>query len=402
MLPSPYNPGAGAVPPLLAGRDEVLRDVDDLLTRATHFRRGSSPLVWTGVRGVGKTVTLIEARARAQRLGFLCAHVTADRSGGLPQMIAEAVGGVLADADVDRRGRRWDRFLERLAAFSIEVSVAGIVTVNAARKSVARPTAVSRDMLRSLITDATEQLTDAGRSGLLLTFDELQEAPVDDLQVLVNVLQELTVSGHPVTTVAAGLPALPERLMDAGSFAERFAYRRIDNLTPNAAMTAVVTPADIVRVRWSEDSAEAVVDLCGGSPYLLQLYADAAWRAADPRPGTRISREQVEIGTGHADRALWDGQYRGRWNRATPAERDLLLAVALSLGKQGFARTAEIGARLGKSASQFSQARADLIDKGLLEAVGHGRLAFTVPGFERFVRAVTETEDPAHEEHPEQ
>ena len=382
------------MPPLLAGREEVLRDVEDLLTRAVHFRRGSSPLVWTGVRGVGKTVTLIEARSRAQGLQFLTAHVTADRSGGLPHRLAEAVGGALAHADVDRRGRRWDRLTERLAAFSVEVSVAGVVKVAGSPKAATDATVVSQDMLRSLVVDATEQVTDAGRAGLVLTFDELQEAPVEDLRVLVNVLQELTVSGHPVVTVAAGLPALPERLMDAGSFAERFSYRRIDNLTAQAAMTALLTPADQLGVRWAEDSADAVVVLCGGSPYLLQLYADGAWRAADPRAGATIGREQVEAGVHDAERALWDGQYRGRWNRATPAEKALLAAVALSLNDEGFARTADITARLKKSTSQLSQARADLIDKGLLEAVGHGQLAFTVPGFERFVRAVTGPDAP--------
>ncbi|MBA3744548.1 hypothetical protein [Sporichthya sp.] len=107
MLPSPYSPGAGTMPPFLAGRDGVLRDVEDLLTRAEHFRRGSGPLVWTGVRGVGKTVTLVEARTRAGRLGFLAAHVTADRSGDLPHRLAAAIGGALANADINRAGRRW-------------------------------------------------------------------------------------------------------------------------------------------------------------------------------------------------------------------------------------------------------------------------------------------------------
>ncbi|MBA3745648.1 hypothetical protein [Sporichthya sp.] len=293
-----------------------------------------------------------------------------------------------------RYAERWDKFTDRLAGFNIEISLAGVVKVTGQPQAATESTVVTQDMLRALVIDATEQLTEAGRAGLMLTFDELQEAPVEDLRVLVNVLQELTVSGHPVVTVAAGLPALPERLMEAGSFAERFAFRRMHNLTPQAAMTALLTPAQRLGVRWAEDSAEAVVMLCGGSPYLLQLYADAAWRAAEPRAGATVTPDQVDAGVQDAERALWDGQYRGRWNRATPAEKDLLAAIALSLGDEGFARTADISAQLGKSASQLSQSRADLIDKGLVEAVGHGQLAFTVPGFERFVRAVTGPDAP--------
>jgi hypothetical protein len=98
-----------------------------------------------------------------------------------------------------------------------------------------------------------------------------------------------------------------------------------------------------------------------------------------------------------AERTLWDGQYRGRWNRATPAERKLLTAIALSLDERGVASTADISSRLGKTTPSLSRARAGLLDKGLVEAVGYGQLSFTVPGFERFVRAITDATGPGLE-----
>lgn len=84
MLESPFSPGAGTSPPVLAGREELLADAEALLTRAAHFGRAVSPLVWTGVRGVGKTVALLEVRRRAEERDFVVAHVTADPAGGLP------------------------------------------------------------------------------------------------------------------------------------------------------------------------------------------------------------------------------------------------------------------------------------------------------------------------------
>ncbi len=241
-----------------------------------------------------------------------------------------------------------------------------------------------------MVADAAVQIAQAGRTGLLITLDELQEAPIDDLRVLVYAIQELTVAGAPVVTLAAGLPSLPERLMEAGSFAERFAFRRLENLTAQAALEALVKPAARWGVRWAEPAVDAVSAVSGGSPYLLQLYADAAWHAASPDAGTTIGTREVAARVSVAERTLWDGQYRGRWNRATPAERKLLTAIAHSLDERGVASTADISARLGKTTPSLSRARAGLIDKGFIEAVGYGQLAFTVPGFERFVRAVTD------------
>jgi Cdc6-like AAA superfamily ATPase len=57
---NPYTPGAGARPPLLAGRDAELDDFSVAFERlaAGQFARS---FVLDGLRGVGKTVLLNEA-----------------------------------------------------------------------------------------------------------------------------------------------------------------------------------------------------------------------------------------------------------------------------------------------------------------------------------------------------
>ena len=387
MIFSPYTPGAGAAPPALAGREDLLTEAETVLARAAHFTApGAAPLVWTGVRGVGKTVALGELRRRARR-SFAAVHVTADREGHLAARLAEAVAATLADEQVDRSGRRWARLAERLATFDISVSVAGVLTVGTSARSGTDPTGVGRDDLRRLVEDACDQVVDAGRSGLLITVDEVQELPTPDLTVLVSLLQDLAGGERPVVVVLAGLPATPERLMAAGSFAERFAYQRLRNLTPEAATAALVTPAQEQQVTWSVEAADLVLSLSRGAPFLLQLYADGVWRAAGPERGHRLEVEPARTGVRETERRLWEGQYRGRWARATPAEQLLLVAVADCLGPDGTAAVSEVAARLGRPVQGLGPARAALIDKGLVEAPARGLLAFTVPGFEAFVRA---------------
>ncbi len=62
-LKNPYSPGAGAPPPELVGRDAVLQLAEILLGRIKNNRPEKS-LLMIGLRGVGKTVLLIEIQKK--------------------------------------------------------------------------------------------------------------------------------------------------------------------------------------------------------------------------------------------------------------------------------------------------------------------------------------------------
>lgn len=105
----------------------------------------------------------------------------------------------------------------------------------------------------------------------------------------------------------------------------------------------------------------------------------------DNAVGTPISPNDVHIGLGAARRDVDEGLYRSRWERATPAQRDLLLALA-ELGGPDAASIAALAVRMSKSrTSGLSVARNELIKKGLVYSPKRGMLAFTVPGMHIFV-----------------
>jgi len=66
-LLNPYRPGAGAPPPILAGRESELEAIATLLGRL-HAGRGERSIVLTGLRGVGKTALLSPAPSAAIEL----------------------------------------------------------------------------------------------------------------------------------------------------------------------------------------------------------------------------------------------------------------------------------------------------------------------------------------------
>lgn len=195
--------------------------------------------------------------------------------------------------------------------------------------------------------------------------------------------------GAPLVIIDAGLPNTPDRLMAAGSYAERFQYQVLGPLPPPDAAAALLIPATARSVTWNQDAAELVLSRAAGAPYLIQLYADAAWRAAQPLVGGHIDLDHARSGIASATQELHSGLFRGRWNKASALEQQYLAVIARHLDTGGSAGTATVAAALGRTTSQLSYIRTRLLDKGLIQPSGHGRVAFSLPGFEHFVTEET-------------
>ena len=71
---NPYTPGAGRKPPVLAGRDPDLENVQALIERLSGGGYERS-LVYSGLRGVGKTVLLMEFDVLASEAGWATTDV---------------------------------------------------------------------------------------------------------------------------------------------------------------------------------------------------------------------------------------------------------------------------------------------------------------------------------------
>ena len=68
-LHNPFSPGAGAPPPELAGRDDILNQAMMTLARVKKGRAEKSMLI-IGLRSTGKTVLLHEMSELAKKEGY--------------------------------------------------------------------------------------------------------------------------------------------------------------------------------------------------------------------------------------------------------------------------------------------------------------------------------------------
>ncbi len=101
-----------------------------------------------------------------------------------------------------------------------------------------------------------------------------------------------------------------------------------------------------------------------------------------------ITRDDVLAAAPDAEAELAVGFFGVRYERATPAERDYMTAMA-DLGADGgdaATATADVARHLGRKPQSLSPARDGLIKKGLVYSAERGRVAFTVPHFGQFLR----------------
>lgn len=375
---NPYSPGAGVPPPALVGRTRQLDDADVALRRRLAGRHAKSMML-TGLRGVGKTVLLVEFGRRAEALGYVHEHFEADENTDLPATLAASLRrGLLRLSAAHRRSDFLRRALGVLRAFTMHWAPGAGFSLEVA--PVPGP-ADSGDLavdLAGLLREIGEAAQSHG-TGVFLTIDEIQYLERRQFRTLIMGLHRTAQLSLPVMVAGAGLPSLVALVGEAKTYAERmFDFPTIGSLAPDDAGEALIAPAHAQGVAWDEDAAQLVVVRTAGYPYFLQEFAKQAWDAA-PGP-ERIRRDDVLASLEVTLAELDSGFFRVR---TTEAERTYLHAMA-SLGP-GLCRTGAVAAAVGRTTAQLGPVRDALIKHGLCYAPRWGQIAFTVPMFGDFL-----------------
>ena len=400
---NPYAPGAGQRPPELAGRDVELNAFDVVLERIARGRPERS-LVLTGLRGVGKTVLLNAMRSAAVRARWGTGKLEARPDQSLRRPLAAALHLAVREL-APRRREEADHVLGVLKSFALK-DERGAVSGRGAPKlrdrwqpgidAPAQPgRADSGDIeidLVELFADLGGLAADCGR-GIAVFIDEMQDLGSEDVSALCAAAHEISQTGLPFVVVGAGLPHLPAVLSASKSYSERlFRYARIDRLDRGAADRALRSPAQDEGADWTDGALEAMYVATAGYPYFVQAYGKVAW---DVAPADPITVDDVLVAAPEAEAELAVGFFGSRFERATPAEREYLRAMAdLAVpdvddsvpAVEEAVPTAGIADLLGRKPQSLSPARDTLIKKGLVYSGERGRIAFTVPHFGRYLR----------------
>ncbi len=386
---NPYAPGAGQRPPELAGRDEQLAGFQVVLERIARGRPERS-MILTGLRGVVKTVLLNAMRSTAVRGKWGTGKLEARPDQALRRPMAAALHMAVRELG-HPRGEELDHVLGVIKAFA-QRETPGAKLRERWNPGIDAPAVAGRADSGDIEIDLVELLTDvaglaaAAGKGVALCIDEMQDLMPQDVSALCAAVHELSQQGLPLIVVGAGLPHLPAVLSASKSYSERlFRYARIDRLDRDQADRALVAPAAQEGADFTPDALEALYAATDGYPYFVQAYGKVAW---DVSPASPITADDVAVAAPEAQAELAVGFFGSRYERATPAEREYMRAMAdlgVDLG-DGPVPTAGVARLLGRKPQSLSPARDALLKKGLVWSGERGQIAFTVPHFGRYLR----------------
>jgi hypothetical protein len=384
---NPFSPGAGAPPPELVGRDQLLEQAQILLGRVKQ-KRPEKSLILTGLRGVGKTVLLNEIERLAEQSGYKTTLLEAHEDKPLPFLLTPALRSLLYELDrMAGTGNKVKRGLAVLRSFigGIKVSVGDVsfgLDIEPERGS-----ADSGDIeidLPNLFVAIGEAAEDR-KTAVALLIDEVQYFTTKELGALIMAMHKVQQRQLPIVLVGAGLPILPGLAGESKSYAERlFNFPDVGALSESDSVRALAEPAKEAGVLFESKALSEIYRLTKGYPYFIQEWGYQCWNMAERSP---MTLQLVKRATTQVISRLDQNFFRVRFDRLTPSEKNFLRAMAeLGPGPQ---RTGDIAETLGIKLSTLGPVRAKLLKKGMIYSPAHGEMAFTVPLFDEFmVRAI--------------
>ena len=383
---NPFAPGAGAPPPELAGRDEIMETVRVALERI-RIGRSSKSILMVGLRGVGKTVLLDRMRDSAEAAGMHTLRIEAPESRSLPAILAPQLRQTLLRLSRNAKAKDMaQRALRALAGFARSLKIK-FQDIEVGFDFEPEPgLADNGDLEHDLqaLLEAAGAAAQQADTALVMFVDELQYVEEEQLASLITALHRTAQRQLPVVLVGAGLPQLRGRMGRAKSYAERlFDFPEIGPLSPDAAKQALVIPAREQQVEFTRDALDRIQLETKGYPYFVQEWGKHAWDVASISP---ITLADVITASASAVAALDESFFRVRFDRLAPAEKRYLRAMA-ELGP-GPHRSGDIADELERAVTSLGPTRGTLINKGMIWSPNHGDTAFTVPLFDQFMHRI--------------
>lgn len=373
---------AGNPPRALTGREAQKQQFRTMLGRLAREMNEPSMIVF-GLRGVGKTVLLLEFESIADASGWTAPDPIEIRSDtDFRAELADAAYQALLRLDRRRAlGDRLKTFTRLLSGFKVGASIEGSIEFSFDPSAVGGG---SGNLERDL-TNLFVELGDTARAhetGVVFLIDEMQFLKREEMEAVAAAMHRMSQKQLPIALAGAGLPQLPGLMVDAKSYAERlFSYPEIGPLSPDAARQALFEPAQAEGVGFEDDALQRIVELSGCYAAFVQAYGKETWNMA---PGSPITLADVQAAEPVVEAKLDEEFFHVRFEKATPAERRYMAAMA-DLG-DGPYKTGDVAGRLGGRASSSSVHRDSLIKKGLIFSPDHGEVDFTVPHFSPFMR----------------
>jgi len=363
VVHSPFRAGFGKSPPVLVGRERLVREFSQAI--ATGEWSQSRVSLIRGIRGVGKTVALNCLERIAAQRGWKVVSLTAT-PGFFKRIVDQELPRILDVIDPKRTTR------------VSKIGIAGVFDISTESLNKAP---IGEDF-RSQMRRINDQLAPAGQ-GILFTLDEVHTSAIADMRQFASELQHAIRTDWEVAFVGAGLHASIADLLreESLTFLRRAASVHLDLLQFDEVEDALAGPIRLAGRDIEVSALDYAARATQGYPFLVQLIGDLAWKA---NPAEKvISEADVRLAFATARLSMGANIFQPAIADLSPAEVEVLTAMSVD---DGPSRAVDLRSRLGKDSNWLNQYRRRLENSGAIFSVGRGLTDISMPFLREYLR----------------
>lgn len=382
---NPYRPGAGLMPVYIAGRDEDIQNVSQMFDALTMDIPTQS-IIFSGLRGVGKTVLINKLQSIAEEKGIFCKHIEIEERNDFISQIAECSQAFLRTVSAKEK-------FKHLIQKPLEAIKSLVVSFNPEDNSFSlsmqdRELYVSNNLTQTL----TEVFSTIGETAqktempICFFIDEIQYMKQNQLGSLIAALHRANQLGYPIMIIGVGLPKIYKMLSDEKSYSERlFMYKKIDSLTDEQSEKAIEEPAKKFNIIYAHEATNKIVEITKGYPFFIQQLCKIVY---DKTNKDVIELSDVENCIDEFLSSLDERFFKSRYERCAESDKKFIFAM-VECGELP-CTISNVAHNLNKTVGSISTTRAQLISKGIIYPVRYKELDFTVPEFSRYIQRLEE------------
>ena len=367
MFVNPFSPIFGGKPGVFFGRDRILKLFDLAMIDAGSDDRA---LFITGTRGCGKTALLEQLSIRAGKKKRMVIDLGPENT--VTQLVNELVG--------------FDE-MTRTISPQANVNVLGIGGGISAG-AISKTKRFGRENLQALLREVCSK----SKHGVLVTIDEVQKVPIEDVSSICNAFQMASRKGYDIMLAVAGLPYAYSSITrhEGCTYLRRASHEELGLFTWEETADAFLNAFSTIKGLIISDALlDRINQISFGHPYLMQLLGyHLILQVNDHDPGKQyeVKEEEVEESIKNALFAYEQRALKPLLEELPDNETKYLIEMSENLDSDRLAKTSDIAISLGVPQNKLSRARAYLIDQGFIAAPEHGKVMFCIPYLADFVK----------------
>ncbi len=375
------------MPIYLAGRDEDIQNVEQMFDALT-MNIPTQSIIFSGLRGVGKTVLINKLQKIAEDKDIFCKHIEVEERNDFIAQIATCSQAFLRKVSTKEKFKHLiQKPLDAIKALVISFDPNdNAFSLSLQEKELYKSINLTQSLTEVFVTiGETAYKTE---TPVCFFVDEIQYMRSEELGSLIAALHRTNQLGYPVMIIGAGLPKIYKMLSDEKSYSKRlFLYKEIGSLTDEQSKKAIEIPANKFGITYSDKAIEKIITLTKGYPFFIQQMCQIVFKNTNEK---EINISDIEEGINEFFETLDIGFFKVRYERCADSDKKFVFAM-VKCGELP-CTISNIAKNLHKNVNQISTTRAQLISKGIIFPIRYKELDFTVPEFSGYIRRLDEYE----------